>query len=77
VAAGVAVAATLDASSILQTAEHLLQNETVREALAKRAADLGLADGVELAVQALDRLIGPPPARQTPPALRTPPAQRT
>jgi UDP:flavonoid glycosyltransferase YjiC (YdhE family) len=77
VAAGVAVAATLDAASILQTAEHLLQNATVREALAKRAADLGLADGVELAVQALDRLIGPPPARQTPPALRTPPAQRT
>jgi UDP:flavonoid glycosyltransferase YjiC (YdhE family) len=61
VAAGVAVTAALDAASILQTAEHLLQNEGVRTALARRAADLGLADGVELAVQALDRLISPVP----------------
>ncbi len=64
VAAGVAVAAALDAASILQAAEHLLQNEAVRSALAQRAADLGLADGVELAVRALDRLIGPPPAQR-------------
>jgi len=74
VAAGVAVAATLDAGSILQTAERLLQNDTERTALARRAADLGLADGVELAVRALDRLIGLPPARQIPPLQPTPPA---
>jgi len=57
VSAGVAVAAALDAASILQTVEHLLRNEPERTALAARAAALGLADGVELAVQALDRLI--------------------
>jgi UDP:flavonoid glycosyltransferase YjiC (YdhE family) len=59
VAAGVAVAAAPDAAGILQTAEDLLQNEAARTALARRAAGLRLADGVELAVEALDRLIGP------------------
>ncbi len=59
VAAGVAVAGTLSEASILETAEHLLQNEALRAALAGRAAGLGLADGVELAVQALGRLMGP------------------
>jgi glycosyltransferase involved in cell wall biosynthesis len=57
VAAGVAVAATLDASSIVQAADQLLQNEPQRAALAGRAAHLGLADGVELAMQALGDLV--------------------
>jgi predicted glycosyltransferase len=57
VAAAVAVAATLDAADILQTANGLLQNEPLRAALARRAADLALADGVEVAAQALGRLV--------------------
>jgi hypothetical protein len=56
-AAGVALAAPLDAESILQAATHLLRNEAERTGLAARAARLGLADGVELAVQALSGLI--------------------
>ena len=56
-AAGVALAAPLDAECILQAAIHLLRNEAERTALAARAARLGLADGVELAVQALSGLI--------------------
>lgn len=57
VAAGVARAAALDSASIVQGATELLQNETERAALAARAADLKLADGVELAVQALSGLL--------------------
>jgi glycosyltransferase involved in cell wall biosynthesis len=59
VAAGVAVAATLDAPSMLQAAQALLQNEPQRAALADRARRLGLADGVEVAMQALGGLIAP------------------
>ncbi len=70
VAAGVAVAASLDSASILQTAMDLWRDEAVRCALAQRAANLRLADGVELAVQALDRLMGPAPS-----APRAAPAQ--
>jgi glycosyltransferase involved in cell wall biosynthesis len=58
VAAGAAVPAALDAASIVQAAERLLQNEPQRAALAERAARLRLADGVEVAVQALADLIG-------------------
>jgi predicted glycosyltransferase len=58
VAAGVAVAAILDAAGIVQAAERLLQNEPQRAALAARAARLGLADGVEVALQALKALVG-------------------
>jgi UDP-N-acetylglucosamine:LPS N-acetylglucosamine transferase len=66
VAAGVAVAATRDAAGIVQIAEHLLQNEQERLSLARRAADLHLSDGVEVAVRALDRLIeAAPPVAQT------------
>jgi hypothetical protein len=61
VAAGVAVAATLDAASIVHAANQLLTNETQRAALAERAAHLGLADGVALAIQALDALVEPAP----------------
>jgi predicted glycosyltransferase len=55
--AAVALAATLDAANILQTSTGLLQNEERRAALARRAADLALADGVEVAMQALARLV--------------------
>jgi len=57
VAAGVARAAALDSASIVQAATQLLQDDADRAALAARAADLGLADGVELAVQALSGLL--------------------
>jgi hypothetical protein len=57
VAAGVAAAATLDAASIVQAADRLLQNEPQRAALAERAARLELADGVEVATQALGGLV--------------------
>jgi glycosyltransferase involved in cell wall biosynthesis len=59
VTAGVAVAADLDAASMVQTAQRLLQNEPQRAALADRARRLGLADGVEVAMQALGGLIAP------------------
>jgi predicted glycosyltransferase len=59
VAAGVAVAATLDAAGIVTVADGLLRNELERAALAERAARLGLADGVELAARALGDLIEP------------------
>jgi predicted glycosyltransferase len=57
VAAGVAAAATLDAASIVQAADRLLQNEPERAALAERAAHLKLADGVDVAIQALGALV--------------------
>ncbi len=57
VAAGVARAAALDSASIVQAATQLLRNDAERAALAARAADLQLADGVELAVQALSGLL--------------------
>jgi len=55
--AGVAVAATLDAANILQTAAGLLQNEALRAGLAQRAAALELADGLEVAIEALSGLL--------------------
>jgi glycosyltransferase involved in cell wall biosynthesis len=58
VAAGVAVAAALNAASISQAAEELLQDEPKRASLAARAANLNLADGVEVAVRALGDLLG-------------------
>jgi glycosyltransferase involved in cell wall biosynthesis len=57
VAAGVAVAAALDAAGMVQAAERLLQNEPQRAALAERAAHLELADGLEVAIQALCALV--------------------
>jgi glycosyltransferase involved in cell wall biosynthesis len=57
VAAGVAAGATLDAASIVRAADRLLQNETQRAALAERAAQLELADGVEVAIRALGALV--------------------
>jgi len=57
VAAGVAAAAALDAAGMVQAAERLLQNEPQRAALVGRAAQLKLADGVEVAIQALCALV--------------------
>ena len=57
VAAGVAVAAALDAAGMVQAADRLLQNEPQRAALAERAAHLELADGVEVAIRALSALV--------------------
>jgi len=59
VAAGVAVDATLDSASIVQAADSQLRNEAQLAALAGRAGRLGLADGVELALRALEGLIEP------------------
>jgi ADP-heptose:LPS heptosyltransferase len=56
-AAGVAIAASLDAASIENSVNGLLRDEASRAALAKRAAELALADGVEIALSALARLI--------------------
>ncbi len=57
VAAGVAVGAARDAAGIVSAVERLLQDEPQRAALARRAAGLGLADGVDVAMQALARLL--------------------
>jgi glycosyltransferase involved in cell wall biosynthesis len=58
-AAGVAVAAILDAAGIVRAAERLLQNEPERAALAERARHLGLADGIDVAIRALGDLVEP------------------
>jgi UDP:flavonoid glycosyltransferase YjiC (YdhE family) len=54
---GVAVGARLEAANILKEAAALLDNEPVRQALARRAAGLALADGVDVAARALGNLI--------------------
>lgn len=59
VAAGVAQAARLDSTSIVQAANRLLQNEPQRAALAARARGVGLADGVEIAMAAMTGLLEP------------------
>ena len=58
VAAGVTVAAALDSIRMVQAADRLLRDEVQRAALAARAAHLGLADGVEVALKSLTRLLG-------------------
>jgi hypothetical protein len=57
VAAGVARAAELDAMSMVQAAGDLLRDESARAALARRASDLQLADGIEVALAALIQLM--------------------
>jgi len=57
VAAGVALAAPLDAPGMVQSANRLLQDESTLAALKARSAQLGLADGVEVALQALAGLL--------------------
>jgi hypothetical protein len=54
--AGVAVAAELSAASILRAATKLLRDESARSALSKHAANLKLANGVEIALNALSHL---------------------
>jgi UDP:flavonoid glycosyltransferase YjiC (YdhE family) len=57
VAAGVAVPAPLEAGAIRGVALELLQDERARAGLEVRAASLGLADGVDVAVRALVNLL--------------------
>lgn len=57
VAAGVAVAADLTSAGILRAAGKLLRDEAARDALGKRAANLKLANGVEIALNALSHLL--------------------
>jgi predicted glycosyltransferase len=59
VAARVAFAAALDSERIMQAAAQLLGDEAQRAALAGRASALELADGVEIAVQSISRLLEP------------------
>jgi hypothetical protein len=56
VEAGTAVAADLAAPGIVRAAEKLLRDESARTALAQRAARLKLANGVEIALNALKHL---------------------
>jgi len=60
-AAGVALAAPLDGAEIARRAQALLGDESARAALARRAAALKLADGIQVAVDALARLVGRAP----------------
>jgi UDP:flavonoid glycosyltransferase YjiC (YdhE family) len=55
--AGLALAAPLDANAIVALATQLMGDGRMRSALAKRAADLKLADGLTVALDALDALI--------------------
>jgi len=57
VAAGAAVAAPLERTAIVECARRLLADEPERAALAARAAALALADGIAVAVGALERLL--------------------
>jgi predicted glycosyltransferase len=57
VAAGVAVPAALNSTRMVQAADRLLEDEGQRAALAGRAAHLALADGVEVALDSLARLL--------------------
>jgi glycosyltransferase involved in cell wall biosynthesis len=66
VAAGVAVSAACDAAGIVRAADRLLQDEPQRAALAGRAARLQLADGVDVAMQALGGLLESAPCAAPP-----------
>ncbi len=57
VQAGVAVESALDGAHIARSATALWDDEPARAALARRAAGLTLADGVEVAIAALGQLI--------------------
>ena len=54
--AGVAATAALAAPSILRAATRLLRDESARAALAQRAGGLKLANGIEIALNALSHL---------------------
>jgi predicted glycosyltransferase len=55
--AEVALAAKLDATSMVQAAGELLRDDPKRAALARRASDLELADGIDVALTALIQLM--------------------
>jgi hypothetical protein len=55
--ADVAIAAKLDAANIVQAVDALLGDESARAALERRATGLKLADGIEVALDALTRLL--------------------
>jgi predicted glycosyltransferase len=55
--AGVAIAAKLEATSMVQAAGELLRDESARASLARRASALQLADGIDVAMAALTRLM--------------------
>lgn len=62
-AAGLARAATLNAGNILGVATALIDDEPARAALARRAANLRLADGLGIALAALEGLLSRPVAQ--------------
>ena len=66
VEAGVAVAAPLDADGITEAAARLWNDEPQRSALAQRAGELRLADGIEVALTGLRRLIESAPDTAVP-----------
>jgi len=55
--AGAAVAAPLETGPLVRTAAALLRDDAQRDALANSARTLGLADGRDLAIHALGRLL--------------------
>jgi ADP-heptose:LPS heptosyltransferase len=57
VEAAVALAAPLESAAIVRTASALLGDEGSRSLLARRAAESGLADGIEIALDALRQLL--------------------
>jgi len=59
VSAEVALAARLDSADIVRIAQDLLRDEAARTELARRAQRLALADGIAVALQALERLLDP------------------
>jgi spore coat polysaccharide biosynthesis predicted glycosyltransferase SpsG len=61
--AGLALAATLNAGNIVNVATSLLDNEPARAALAQRAANLRLADGLGVALAAIEGLLSRPDAQ--------------
>jgi len=60
--AGLALTATLNAVNIVNVATSLLDNEPARAALAQRAADFELADGLGIALAAIEGLLSRPGA---------------
>lgn len=57
--AGVAISAPLDAARLADIALRLLENEPRRAALAARLASVGVRNGMEIALQAIERLALP------------------
>jgi hypothetical protein len=60
VSAGVAVAAPLESQAMVRATQALAEDASRVNALAGRAMALGLADGVDVALRALTRLLDGP-----------------